>query len=401
MKKLLGNVALVLCPLLVIPTLANAAELKEARVTQVVKDVKLLPEQAAPRPAAVNDRVHDGTAVRTGTQSRSELTFTDQTITRLGADTVFSFKEGTRIMNLGGGAMLFQVPKGAGGATIKTAAITAAITGTTGIGEFHQATADNPKPVIKWFCLEGHIVLSLTNGSGQTVDLQAGQMIVTDGTYLPKPVFFDIAALVKSSLFFLGFDTELASWDLIQLEIQKQLDLEIAEGFIDSNLVAYLDPSKLTSEIDQAMNAQSSPTATPSPSGTPTPATPTPTPATPTPTPATPTPTPPVSPTPIKFGTPGVITSSDPYVIDPDTVIQTDPSITRNGQTDFGKIYRTPADDGSRSTWLFGSTSAFDSASGFNNGPDSELSEQHRRLQIPRPDHRWRSDCHDRRQRRE
>ena len=278
MKTLFKNLALVLCPLLVIPALANAAELKEARVTQVVKDVKLLPEQAAPRPAAVNDRVHDGTAVRTGTQSRSELTFTDQTITRLGADTVFSFKEGTRIMNLGGGAMLFQVPKGAGGATIKTAAITAAITGTTGIGEFHQATADNPKPVIKWFCLEGHIVLSLTNGSGQTVDLQAGQMIVTDGTYLPKPVFFDIAALVKSSLFFLGFDTELASWDLIQLEIQKQLDLEIAEGFIDSNLVAYLDPSKLTSEIDQAMNAQSSPTETPTPSGTPPPTiTPTPT----------------------------------------------------------------------------------------------------------------------------
>src|SRR5215470_4602021 len=68
-----------------------AAELKEAHVTQVVNDVKLLPQQAAPRVATVNDSVKNGTAVRTGSESRSELTFTDQTIARLGANTIFSF----------------------------------------------------------------------------------------------------------------------------------------------------------------------------------------------------------------------------------------------------------------------------------------------------------------------
>ncbi|HEV2717240.1 MAG TPA: hypothetical protein VGU64_18380, partial [Terriglobales bacterium] len=36
-----------------IATSAGAAELKEARVTQVVNDVKLLLQQAAPRPAAI------------------------------------------------------------------------------------------------------------------------------------------------------------------------------------------------------------------------------------------------------------------------------------------------------------------------------------------------------------
>ena len=66
---------------------------KEARVTQVVKDVKLLPQQAAPRPATLRDLVREGTAVRTGTQSRSELTFNDLTITRLaGANTIQSFE---------------------------------------------------------------------------------------------------------------------------------------------------------------------------------------------------------------------------------------------------------------------------------------------------------------------
>ncbi|TLY36887.1 MAG: hypothetical protein E6K60_06340 [Nitrospirae bacterium] len=81
-------------------TSANATQFKEARVTQVVNDVKLLLQQAAPRPAVVTDLVHEGIAVRTGTQSRSELTFPDLTLTRLGANTIFSFNRGTREMNL-------------------------------------------------------------------------------------------------------------------------------------------------------------------------------------------------------------------------------------------------------------------------------------------------------------
>src|ERR1700730_12951275 len=79
---------------------ANGGVLKEARVTQVIKDVKLLPGQAAPRAAAVSDNVSGDTAVRTGADSRAELTFTDLTIARLGANTIFSFNEGTRTISL-------------------------------------------------------------------------------------------------------------------------------------------------------------------------------------------------------------------------------------------------------------------------------------------------------------
>ena len=43
--------------LLVMAASAWGAELKEARVTAVIKDVNLLPGQAAPRPAAVHDAV--------------------------------------------------------------------------------------------------------------------------------------------------------------------------------------------------------------------------------------------------------------------------------------------------------------------------------------------------------
>jgi hypothetical protein len=58
-----------------LPNPVSAEELKEAKVTQVIQDVKLLPSNAAPKPATVNDNVRQGTAVQTGVQSRSELTF--------------------------------------------------------------------------------------------------------------------------------------------------------------------------------------------------------------------------------------------------------------------------------------------------------------------------------------
>jgi hypothetical protein len=115
--------------LMISPPAIRAAELKEAQVTQVIQDVRLLPSNAAPRPASVSDRVHEDTAVRTGVESRTELTFQDMTITRLGSQTIFSFKGGTRTINLKSGSILLSVPKNSGGGQIKTAAVTASVTG--------------------------------------------------------------------------------------------------------------------------------------------------------------------------------------------------------------------------------------------------------------------------------
>ena len=311
---------------------AGAAQLQEARVTQVVNDVKLLLEQSAPRPAAISDLVRRGNAVRTGPQSRSELTFADLTITRLGANTIFSFKEGTREMNLIDGAILFQVPKGSGGATIRTVGVTAAITGTTGIAEFHPATTSHPQ-LSKWLCLEGTFHLYLPNG--QSVELGPGKIVTSDGKSFSKVSTFDIAKLVSTSLFFTGFDQPLASMNLIMLESENQL----ASSLFATSTTNPLDPARIVNVTSQAIAAEETPT---SPAASPTP-------------PITPTP-------PSKFGTPSVISSPVPYLITNGTVITTDPSITTNSVTDYGKIYRGQTDDGAFSLWAFGSTSAFDTA---------------------------------------
>ena len=112
-----------------LPNEVSAADLKEAQVTQVIQDVRLLPLNASPRPATVNDNIRQGTAVQTGVQSRSELTFKDQTITRLGEKTIFSVGEGARTIDLGRGQFLLYVPKNSGNAKVKTGAVTAAVTG--------------------------------------------------------------------------------------------------------------------------------------------------------------------------------------------------------------------------------------------------------------------------------
>jgi hypothetical protein len=112
-----------------LPKNVSADELKEAKVTQIVRDVKVLPSNASPRPAVINDNVRHETGVKTGVQSRSELTFKDQTITRLGEKTIFSVGEGSRSIGLGSGQFLLYVPKNSGGVKVKMGAVTAAISG--------------------------------------------------------------------------------------------------------------------------------------------------------------------------------------------------------------------------------------------------------------------------------
>src|SRR6476659_9306791 len=346
-----------------------AAPLKEAQVTQVVKDVKLLPTGAAARPATVNDEVRDGIAVRTGVDSRSELKFTDQTLARLGANTLCSFSEGTRNLNLQDGAMLLRVPKGAGGAKINSSAVTAAITGTTVMVETHAVTKKNKNSYYKFIVLEGTARLYLPGRLGESTLVKAGQMIIMrqDSKMIPEPVDVDIQKITQSSLLITGFGP-LGSETLIAFERTRQNEQKNSGQLIETNLVIYgggtnvvlADPNTVDVAISAESNAAQSPTPPPTPPppfGTPTP--------TPSPTP-TPTPTPTPSATPAKFGTPIPITSPVPYLITSGTTITTDPSITTNGVTNFGKIYRGPETDGPASAWAFGSTSTFDTASGFD-----------------------------------
>lgn len=218
--------------LIVTATCLDAAKLEEARLTKVVNYVKLGSPQAAPRRVAVGESVHGGDAIDTGVTGRSELTFADQTIARLGAKTNVSFSNGIRTIDLGEGAMLFQIPKSAGDLKIKTAAIAVVSKGATGIIERHGQS------YVKVLVLEGTVRCYLTNRLGESLLLQPGQILISnpDVTALPEPADFDIAREMKTCLLVREFQP-LPSQQRIEAEEQKQLKLIATGTYIPSNLV--------------------------------------------------------------------------------------------------------------------------------------------------------------------
>src|SRR5437879_8772245 len=198
-----------------LPSELTAEELKEAQVTQVRQDGLLLPSNASPRPDTVNDNVRPGTAVQTGVQSRSELTFKDQTITRLGEKTIFSVGEGARTIELGSGQFLLYVPKHSGGAKVKMGAVTAAITGTTVLGNV------NPNGTTSFTVLEGSACIHL-DSVGQSLLVHAGQKLTFDpvANRLEDPVDVDLNQTLTSPL--IKDFRRLPSAPLIDHEIQTQ-----------------------------------------------------------------------------------------------------------------------------------------------------------------------------------
>ncbi|MFL6513618.1 MAG: FecR domain-containing protein [Chthoniobacterales bacterium] len=290
---------------------AAGEQLKQARVTQVVQDVKLLPKEQAARPAVLNDEISQSTGIRTGANSRSELTFNDLTITRLGANTVFSFNRDTRELTLSSGAALIQIPPGAPEMRLRTAAVSASITGGTAI--FEASTA-------KFMVLEGKGWMWLTGDPEHKLTIYAGNMVWFAGGHILSPKSFDVKLVMKTSKLISGF-APLPNLKLILEVINEQADGQLAvltKTFLDI--------------IDQKIAASTAPEVAPPP--------------------------------PSEFGSPQTITSPNPYGIG-GAVIKTDPTITSNGVTDFGTIYRNQSEDGAIATWAFGTTSAFDLDSGF------------------------------------
>lgn len=182
----------------------------EGHVTIIYHDVQVLPEQADARPAAIDDKVDENTALRTGDDSRSELTFADLTITRLGANTIFSVNKAGRKIRLDAGSILVYARKNSGPAEISTRAVSVGITGTTLIVESEPATYN------RLTVLEGSARLSLNDYPDQFTNVRGGQALnVNAGARkLPKPGRIDVRRIVETHPLIKNFPP-LPSLDLI------------------------------------------------------------------------------------------------------------------------------------------------------------------------------------------
>jgi len=220
-----------------------AAPLTEAHVTKIVNEVKLVDPTAGDRNAKLDDVVRDDIALTTGIKSRSEIRFQDNTLTRLGPESYFSFKSGTREMTLQKGTMLLQVPKGLGGARIHTASVTAAITGTTIMMEYM------PQKAIKVLVLEGTMRLSMNGRFGDSLLLTPGKMVIMspNARRVPDPVTVDLKKVVQTSTLVNmhakkgkqanGDNAPLPSMSKIETAVEKQQTGKDAHHLVDTNLV--------------------------------------------------------------------------------------------------------------------------------------------------------------------
>lgn len=226
--KFLPGMATMLLMFLV-PATSYAEKFNRAKVTKIVKDVKLLTGTKTSRPALKGSIVSGKTAVRTGLKSRAQMDFPDASIVRLGANSVFSFTQGQRDVDLEKGTILMQVPKSLGRTKIRTSSISAAITGTTIMIEYVPPITEDAGEIItpgtfKAIVIEGSLELEFKGLPGQTVTLKPGEMAAfpTDTKVLPKKFVIDLGRLIKTSNLIEGGMGPLPNKSIMTREVQNQ-----------------------------------------------------------------------------------------------------------------------------------------------------------------------------------
>ena len=209
-----------------------AMDLKQSKITQVVNDVEIISAADQTETAAkLNETFTMPDILRTGPSSRAELVAQDETITRVGANTIFSFDPASRTIDLKQGSLLFHSPHGKGGGTIHTGSATASVLGTTLI------VTTTPSGGLKVLDLEGKVEVKFLHSLHQT--LSPGQMtfILPGGNQLAPIIIFRLDDLTKHSLLLKGFNQQLASMPLILNEIEKQLGLIKTGRYTDTGLL--------------------------------------------------------------------------------------------------------------------------------------------------------------------
>ncbi|HUZ06589.1 MAG TPA: FecR domain-containing protein, partial [Candidatus Paceibacterota bacterium] len=164
----------------------------------------VIPPDKALHPAAVNGIFSMPDVLRTGPDSRAELEATDGTITRVGANTIFSFEPASRTIHLEQGSLLFHSPHGKGGGTIQTGSATASVIGTTII------VTCTPSGGFKLLDLEGQAEVRYLDGLKQT--LEPGQLtFILPGGSVSPVIVFRLDTETKGSALVSGFATPLDS----------------------------------------------------------------------------------------------------------------------------------------------------------------------------------------------
>jgi hypothetical protein len=209
-------------------SMLQAVPLSQGTFTEIIHNVNKLATDGTAGTANLNEILKAPERVRTGADSRAELTAPDKTITRIGANTVFAFDTSQRVLHLDQGSVLFHTPKGGGGGTIKSGGASAAVLGTTII------VSATPGGGFKLIVLEGKAKATLENG--KTIVLKAGQLVfvLPEGKGFSKALTINLGKLAANSQLVSGFSHPLPSIDLINMAIRQQNVLIVSGAAVDT-----------------------------------------------------------------------------------------------------------------------------------------------------------------------
>jgi|GEM_PF-2217186 len=207
---------------------AFSADLERATITEAFNSVTVIDRATkAKSQAKVNGEFLAPNIMRTGSNSRAELVAPDNTVTRIGSDTLFSFIQNSRELDLEKGSLLFHAPSGKGGGTVRTPAASAAVLGTTII------VSTTRKGGVKVLMIEGKG--RVTPKNGKKIIIRAGEMVIIEpGDTEGKVSNFRIREQSENANLIKKFKRPLPSKSRIDQAINKQ-EKEITNG--DSELM--------------------------------------------------------------------------------------------------------------------------------------------------------------------
>ena len=147
--------------------------------------------------AILNDKIESDSQVGTGEQSMCEISLDDKSITRIGANSMFSFVRKERLVKCDKGTFLVSKDPETETITVTTGSVTAAISGSTVVLDVkddatHIAVAETTKGVI------------VTDKNGKSMTLQSGEGIsaTPNGMTSSSPKSVDVKDLISSSPLF-------------------------------------------------------------------------------------------------------------------------------------------------------------------------------------------------------
>jgi hypothetical protein len=238
----------------ILGTCRSMADDASAKVTEAVNIVEHGPQGTTDySPARQGTPVHDGEQLKTGERSRAEMKLPNLTITRLGADTIYNYSAGSNTIDLQEGDILFCKPKDARQLNIKTAAVTAGITGTTG---FVSVRGSGSKKTYIFGIIEGH---AKATADGKNYSVGAGDILEFKPGSKPFTFAFDVPRFVKSSALLNRFKGTLPNQSAIDAELFNYQAM-VSRGFIEppSHAIDYSGDIPILSRpaYDSAQNSQ-------------------------------------------------------------------------------------------------------------------------------------------------